>query len=88
LPDWFAFNCQLTLSGVGAEKVGDRNVFSGVMAGLPSFLSPQLRGGFRSGGYRSGEEPHEPLDVLGHGRQEELLRTNFNLRRRRRRNPI
>src|ERR1700737_806200 len=49
-------------------------MYSWLRLSLPSsFLSPQLSGSFHSRCCRLAEEPHYPLDVLGHGCQEELL---------------
>jgi hypothetical protein len=59
---------------VGVEKVRDRNVLlAAIIAAIEFFLSPQLSGSFHGGYCRLAEEPHQPLDVLGHGRQQELL---------------
>ena len=59
---------------MGVEKVRDRNVLlAAIIAAIEFFRSPQLRGSFHSRCCRLAEEPHEPLDVLGHGCQEELL---------------
>jgi hypothetical protein len=44
---------------VGAEKVGDRNVFlAAIIAAIEFFLSPQLTGSFHSTCCRLAEEPH------------------------------
>ena len=49
----------LTKSGVGVEKVRDRNVFPAAMIAVAELLfSPQLRGGFHGGCGRLAEEPH------------------------------
>src|ERR1700737_3946372 len=49
-------------------------MYSWLRLSLPSsFLSPQLSGSFHSRCCRLAEEPHYPLDFLGHGCQEELL---------------
>src|ERR1700680_1219284 len=58
----------------GVEKVRDRNVLLVVIiAAIEFFLSPRVSGNFHSRCCRSTEEPHKPLDVLGHGCREELL---------------
>src|ERR1039457_4872754 len=67
-------NPQLLRTGVAVEKVRDRNVLlAAIIAAIEFFVSPPLSGSFHSRGYRLAEDPHSPLDVLGHGRQEELL---------------
>ena len=49
----------LSKSGVGVEKVRDRNVFPAAMIAVAEFMfSPQLRGGFHGGCRRLAEEPH------------------------------
>ena len=41
--------CELLLSGVGVEKVRDRNeTLAAVITAIESILSPQLRGSFHS----------------------------------------
>lgn len=59
---------------VGVEKLRDRNVFWAAIIGeVDLFLSPQLSGGVYSRWCRLAEEPHQALNILGHGCQEELL---------------
>ncbi len=42
-------------------------MFLSVLMIAAAFFSPQLRGGFHGGCCRLAEEPHQSLDVLGHG---------------------
>ena len=59
---------------MGVEKVRDRNaLLAAIVAAVEFFLSAQLGGSFHSRSCRLAEEPHESLDVLSHGCQEELL---------------
>jgi hypothetical protein len=70
----WVYHAQLSRTGVGVEKVGDRNVFlAAIIAAIEFFLSPKLSGSFHSRCCRLAEEPHYSLEVLVSRCQEELL---------------
>ena len=58
---------------MGVENVGQPTTFTAASVSLPSFFPVQLSVRWKNARHRLAEEPHESLDVLGYGGQEELL---------------